>query len=380
MALQDELEKKPKVSLIKKARQLVDAAVKQIKDYQSGKDKPIKTRYKHFNENCLGGIFKGMIIVIAGISGSGKTHILQEIEEDIFNPELNPDCDDYVLLRCNWEMTVFKLLLRKLKRRLDKAMKTILFQPTEATDAERFQEVCDSERSDSIFYLEEPTDPKTWYEAVREFLMEHKGKKQVVITIDHIALVRDLLGNKKKAMDDLVEYINSLKKEFKNVSFILISQANRDIESRTDVRHLAPKRSDLYNTDTLFQIADLVIFAHNPYKLGHEKYMVVSPKRYEYLIEHMDKPDNKRTNFETYNKIFWHYLKIREIEDMEEIKDIYVETLTPPSLKETLAAEEKRKLIEESEKVVIDAGHSKDRHEKLPDDFLEDNEDNDVPF
>lgn len=391
MSLRDELEKEerksnPVKNLIKKAKELVEEAVDQIKRYQTGKDKPIKTRFEHFNKNCLGGIFKGMIIVIAGISGSGKTHVLQEIENDIFNKELNPDCDDYVLLRCNWEMTVFKLVLRKLKRGLDKAMQVILFNETSESDQEKFDEICDSEKNDNIYYLQEPTDPITWYETVKAFLIHHKDKKQVIITIDHLALVRDLAGVKKKAMDDLVEYINSLKKEFTNVSFILISQANRDIESRTDVRHLAPKRSDLYNTDTLFQIADIVLFIHNAYKLGHDKYMVVSPKRYEYLIDFMDKPSNKRTNFNTKNNIFWHYLKIREIEDMEDIQDIFIETLGVPNLRDSIMNTEKYKAMVENEEYEDEDEEELNTptkgiviHDSLPDDFEADNEE-DVPF
>lgn len=383
MSLQDELEGvKPKKSIIKKAVYLVNQAVKQIKKYQTGEDTPIKTRFAHFNENSLGGMFKGMIITIAGISGSGKSHVLQQIEDDVFNKELNPDCDDYVLLRCNWEMTVFKLLLRKLKNTLHKTMKSILFTAPEGEEAEKsFTEVCDTERSENIFYLEEPCDPKTWYENVKEFILENKKKKQIIITIDHIALVRDLMGNKKKAMDDLVEYINSLKKEFDNVTFIILSQMNRDIEGRIDIRHLAPKRSDLYNTDTLFQISDIVLVIHNAYKLGHEKYMVIAPMRYEYLMEHMDKPNNKRTNFLTKNLIFWHYLKIREIEDMENIADIHVETLHVPSLRDQLQKENKSEGLNEG----VSEGVKKQEkqvevHSQLPDDFLEDNEDNDVPF
>ena len=301
---------------------------------------------------------------------SGKTHVLQEIEEDIFNPELNPDCKETVLLRCNWEMVVFKLLLRKLKRTLNKTMKSILFEEVNDSDADEFKVVCDSERNDNIYYLEEPTDPKTWYEVVKEFLTLNKHKKQVIITIDHLALVRDLIGNKKKSMDDLVEYINSLKKEFNNVSFILISQLNRDIEGRTDVRHLAPKRSDLYNTDTLFQIADLVLVIHNPYKLGHEKYMIIDPKRYEYLEEWIDKPDNKRSNFNTKNAIFFHYLKIREIEDMETLKDIYVEPLVVNNFKKSQEAKGHTTQEVKLPQTTL---------EKLPDNFINGEKD-DLPF
>lgn len=323
------------LNLIVGAKNLVNKAVKQIIRYQSGEDFPIKTRFWHFNENCLGGIFKGMIITIAGTSGMGKTLFLQKIEEDVFNKDLNPDCDDYILLRCNWEMTVFRLLLRKLRRNLNKKIKDILFNKPIEEEVKQFQEVCDSERSDNIFYLEEPTDPKTWYEVVKAFLQLHKNKKHIIVTIDHIALIRDLLGNKKKAMDDLVEYINSLKKEFDNVSFIILSQMNREIEGRTDIKNLAPKKSDLYNSDTMYHVSDLVMVIHNPYKMGHDKYMVINGlatnddgeiinNRYEYLEDFMDKPENKLTNFLTKGNIFYHYLKIREDEDS---KDIAIEKL-----------------------------------------------------
>lgn len=323
------------MGIIKSAVGLVNEAVLKLREYQSGKVKPIKTRYTHFNENSLGGILSGMIVTIAGISGSGKTYLLQNIENDIFNKELNPDCDDYVLLRCNWEMTVFRLLLRKIKDTLNRPVKSILFNQVDDDDIPKFKDVCNSERNPNIFYMQEPTDPKTWYENVRGFLTTHKDKKQVVISIDHIALVRDIFGSKKKAMDELIEYINLLKSEFTNVSFILISQLNREIEGRTDTKHLAPKRSDLYNTDTLFQISDLVLVIHNPFKLGHEKYMVVSgidnkhpdTIRYGYLADYMIKPGNKTTSFATYNSIFYHYLKIREIDDMDNIKDIYIEEI-----------------------------------------------------
>ena len=180
-------------------------------------------------------------------------------------------------------------------------------------------------------------------------------------------------------MDELVEYINSLKKEFDNVSFINVSQMNRDIEGRIDVRHLAPKRSDLYNTDTLFQISDLVLVIHNPYKLGHEKYMVVAPMRYHYLIQHMDKPNNKRTNFTTKNLIFWHYLKIREIEDMENIADIHVENLKVPNLQDKLKTTEREKIIvsdadlTETERLYKEVVQP-EIHNSLPDDFLNDND------
>lgn len=326
----EQIKSNTRVSKIKKAVSLVNDAVKQILNYQSGKDSPIRTRFTHLNQNALGGIFKGNIITIAGISGSGKSHVLQQLEEDIFNKELNPNCANYALLRCNWEMTVFKLLLRKLKRRLDRSMKSILFEKTQGEDVGKFKSVCDEERSGDIYYLEEPCDPDEWYVDVRAFLNDMKHKEHVLVTIDHIALVRDITGGKKVAVDRLIENINLLKKEFTNVSFLILSQLNRDIESRTDIRLLAPKRSDLYQSDTIYHISDLVLVIHNPFRLGHDLYMlvpglatndkgqIINP-RYAHLGHVMERPDNKLTNFKTKGLIFWHYLKVRELEDYMDI-------------------------------------------------------------
>ena len=332
------------MGLIQSAKNKIDDAVKKIIRYQKGLDKPILTDLDHFNENCMGGIFAGMIITIAGVSGHGKSFLLQRIEESIFNKDLNPDCDDYVLLRCNYEMSVFKLLVRRLRRSLKKSMKEVLFQEIVDEDKIRFKEVADEERNPNIFYFEEPTDPETWYNTVKEFLQGHTDKKRVVVTIDHIALIRDVLRGKKKAMDDLVEYINSLKKEFSNVSFIILSQMNREIEGRTDIRFLAPQRSDLFNSDTMYQISDIVMVVHNPYKLGRDKYMVVpglaedeegrvKNSKYAYLEEFMTSPENNTTNFDTKGVIFYHYLKMREMEDVENVQDIHIERLTVNSKK-----------------------------------------------
>ena len=326
------------MGLIQAAKDKIDSAVKKIIRYQKGLDKPILTDLDHFNENCMGGIFAGMIITIAAISGGGKSYFLQRLEESIFNKDLNPDCDDYALLRCNYEMSVFKLLVRRLRRSLKKSMKEVLFQEILDEDQSKFKEITDKERNPNIYYLEEPTEPSVWYDTVKEFLQGHTDKKMVVITIDHIALIRDS-GNKKKAMDDFIEYINTLKKEFSNVSFIILSQLNREIEGRTDVRFLAPQRSDLYNSDTIYQISDVVLVIHNPYKLGRDKYMVVAGlsededgnvknSKYAYLEEYMLSPENNTTNFDTKGVIFYHYLKMREMEDVENVQDIHIERLT----------------------------------------------------
>ena len=265
------------------------------------------------------------VIFVTG--NSGKSYLLQQLETDVFNKELNPDCDDYVLLRVNWEMSVFKLLLRRLKSSLGETLTDLLFKEPSKEVSEKMKIECDAERIENIYYLEDPTSPEDFYRQVGMFLQEHKDKKQVFVSIDHIALVLSKNGNKKQAIDETVEYIIRMVKEYPNASFIPITQLNRDIEGRTDVRFLSPRRSDIYASDTIFQASDMVVVIHNPYKLGFDKYMSFETKDYKYLTEFMTKPSDRKSNFATRHLIFHHFLKIREIDDSIDKQDIHIENI-----------------------------------------------------
>lgn len=357
--------------MIKKASELVNHAIKQISRYQKGEDRPVKTRNARFNKNALGGIFKNNVITLAGISGSGKTYLLQQMETDIFDKTLNPDCDDYVLLRVNWEMSVFKLLLRRLKSALKTSISDLLFNTPDESVKSKMSVECNAERNPNIFYLQDPCTPKEFFDEVYGFLNEHRKKKHIIISIDHLALTIAVNGNKKQAIDEIVENINVLNKEFSNVSFILVTQMNRSIEERSDVRFLSPRRGDIYASDTIFHMSDIVIAVHHPFKLGHTKYMAFETKDYEYLSEFMTKPGDRKSNFNTKGLIFHHYLKLREVDDdSAPPEDIHIERIlkgdTPSS--STQYTEQDNELQE--------AGFTKITNLNVSEDFPDD----DIPF
>lgn len=320
---------KEKNIIIKKSKDLVQEAKEKILKLQKGEEIPIITRYDHLNNNLLGGIYNGLIITIAALSGFGKTTILKHIEDDMFDKSLNPNCEETVLLKCNYEMTVFNLLLRRLKEGLRKKMKSILTDKFSEIEEVNFEDIILKESNPNIYYIEKPLLPEEWYETVREFILEHQDKKSILISTDHLGLTKDK-GNKKQAMDEMLEYQNELKKEFSNVSFINLSQMNRELEMRTDIKHMQPKASDLYNSSNIMFISDLVLIIHNPFKLGINKYMLFNPSRYPHLEEFMYDSNRDYTNFDTKNAIMWHYIKLRQDDkDPEEEADntLYIERL-----------------------------------------------------
>ena len=169
---------------------------------------------------------------------------------------------------------------------------------------------------------------------VRSFLEQHQDKERVVVTLDHLGLIREeRYGGLKQAMDDLLNYQNELKKEFSNVSFINLSQLNRDLEGRTgDPKNHAPRLSDFFNSSNIAFISDVAIIINNAYRLGIDKYMVFPTSRYPHLKDYMLDPDRDKGSFETKGNVFWHYVKIRQNDfDPESGVDnsLWVERLYP---------------------------------------------------
>ena len=108
-----------------KIKSFKEAAAEELKYMQmrkEGKITSLKTRWNKFNQVSMNGLEWGSITTIAGISGSGKTAILNEMETSLF--ELNPD-DDFAVLSFNFEMVARRLVGRKISAKLNKTMKQL---------------------------------------------------------------------------------------------------------------------------------------------------------------------------------------------------------------------------------------------------------------
>ena len=311
---------------IKSSSAKVSEAEKELQSFHDGSIKPVLVRHSHVNINTFGGFLPRTINIIGGTSGTGKSYITQEWEEDFLNKELNPDADDHVLLRCNWEMVNRALLVRAIRKELpDMSLKDIYYSKKTPEVQAIIRKVIDREKSDRIFYFDQALDPHEYIQELKKFLDNFSNKKRIWVTIDHIGLVKG--NNKFESINTLVELLNDVKKDDKygNVTFIVVMQLNREIEKRSDVRNLAPNRGDFYGSDSVFQAADMVIVVHRPDRMGHEKYMQFSASKYKYLDKYYAPVRGKKVefrNFSTDNLVFFHYLKLRE-ED-HTMNDLYI--------------------------------------------------------
>jgi len=311
--------------MIRPVKEVAHQAMAMLKKYQSGELKPVKTGRPWLDE-LFGGLLPQDIVTIAGASGSGKSFELQRIKNYIMDKENNPNADNYAWLDNSLEMRFLSNILRDLNKNLEKSKKKILIEKFSRAEEELVKNYY-KQLTDGRFFIDEEAVTASEFEKnTKEFLKLHTDKLSVFVTIDHIALQKNGGGDKKGAIDSIIESINILKKEFPNAIWIVLSQLNRGILGRIKDKDIMamPNRGDLYNSDVIYHISDYLYISHNPYRLGINEFSRVNSKQYDYLEEHFTDKDKKgKVSFKTLGKIFYIILKSREAEIL--FDDIFIE-------------------------------------------------------
>lgn len=223
--------------------------------------KHFSTAYKeamHYEENLefvrtrtkldliMGGIEPNKLITIAGISGSGKSSLVNFIETE-----------------CSKEMSVLSFSLEMMAK--DQVRRKLKFLNTKSKQ-EKDDEINRMKGAD-IWYHEEPVSERDIDSIAREFIETRKVEK-ILIVIDHVLLLkgRDPLGT----IGELQKVLIALRK-LKKVSIIQIAQMNRNIETleriKTPQFHY-PQRGDIAAADSIYHASDVIMVVHNPESLG----------------------------------------------------------------------------------------------------------------
>ncbi|HAV24927.1 MAG TPA: hypothetical protein DCX01_02000 [Bacteroidetes bacterium] len=270
------------------------AALRYIDGRRKGEIKSLTTPWNKFNNISMGGIEWQTITTIAGMSGSGKTAVLGQLETGL--KDLNPN-EDFAILSFNFEMLSSRLVARKLSNKM-KITTQQLYSASEnfsLNDNYYMNAVQESRKLNKydIYYVDIPGSVKALEATVIKFSKEIG--KPVIVMLDHTLLVKKAGGAQDRdLLYDLMAMFNGLKKLIK-VAFILISQMNRNIEASERIQNPDlhyPKKQDIFGADACYMYSDIVVVTHRPEMLGIRTY---GPKRWP-----------------TDDAIFWHYLKVRE--------------------------------------------------------------------
>jgi len=338
---------------IRQYKQVLKSGMDEIASYQNRDKLLINTGYDMFDM-----LVPGSVVTIAGPSFTGKTILLNKLKKNIMSVDYNSHANNFIWLSNSLEMTILMNTLRDLSFKLGKPKKEILLTHFEEHEKLLVKQYY-VEQSDGRFFInEEPPTPEEFREEVGKFLEEYKDKDLVVVDFDHTALAKG--KNKKEVMDAIYQIQNEFKKTYPNVLFVNVSQFNRESLSRVEDKSEAmkPRRSDLYQSDELFQVSDVVICLSIPYKLGIENYRSVSPSFYEYLGDHFGDFNSKRTkvSFKTYGRIFYEVLKSRFSEGITP-RDTFIEVIEedtrPPQEQQPTKAEPKKPKFEEEDAIIL---------------------------
>lgn len=313
---------------IRKFKDVAHEALEEIRQFQSGEKRIIKTGRPYLDD--IFPVVNGTVITISAPSSVGKSFELMRVMNNIMDTSLNPTATNFVSLNITLEMKTFNLVLRDLNKRLRKTKVGIVteeFSPEELALVEEYKKYISDDRQ---YISQDPTTPSKFYNACRQFILDNQDKESIIIGYDHLALTgADKGEGKNSTIEAVIEKVNDLKMEFKNVIFILVSQTNSDIQKRAKEkdRTSQPIQSDLYYSGFTFQISDYVVVLVNPFKLGIAEYSKLQTEHYPQLKDYfLEEDKNGRASLETYGVVYYHLLKCRESEDGQ-FPDIYAEDL-----------------------------------------------------
>lgn len=253
----------------------------------------LKTRFGKLN-TALGKFFRfKQVTSINGLSGHGKSALLNMILSDFTNKNLNKEFKKPVIIVHNsFEMLPVDEVLRKVSSKIEKSHLYLLSSELVVEDnTAKYNTISDNEFEKISQYLEEDIDIDHYYfehptningilkniKASIDFYQEKYSTNEipkVVVALDHTLLVEQDKGD--GVLDTITKIAKTaiwLKK--RGYMVILLGQLNNEIERPERIKNPDlhfPIKSDIYAQGQLYNACDNVLIIHQPELLGITRY------------------------------------------------------------------------------------------------------------
>jgi len=245
-----------------------------IEGRRKGTIRSLRTKWKKFNDLCMGGLEPNAIYIIASISGGGKSAFISSIETDIFDLNIG---EDIVVLNLSFEMQSSKIVGRKLSYKLKKTASE-LYSVTSKLDQKDLTDIeteLKTIRDYPIFYVDTPGTVEEIGNTITKFREMYVKDKWLIITIDHALLTKQSTGERERETLVNLQRLLIQEKKIGKTTIIELSQLNREIEEKDRITNPSlhfPQRRDIAGSDSLYHGADYVIVMHRPEILGLKVY------------------------------------------------------------------------------------------------------------
>lgn len=250
----------------------------EIKDGINGIQKTLITRWGRVNHAMMGGFRFASNYIIAGLSGHGKSWLLNLLIQDFLNAELNSKFyKKFNILHFGFEMEAKEEILRMISSKTGDSYEDLLSVNKKYDKYTYLDDVYKEISKRRLYIVEEPGSLEHVENTIYEFNKQHQ-EEELIVTLDHSLLVTDIGGDELRMISDMGKMFIRIKKRIGSMNIIL-GQLNGEIENqerRADIPSRAflhyPIKKDLYGGKQLFHAANDVLIVHQPYLLGIEKY------------------------------------------------------------------------------------------------------------
>lgn len=308
-------QKQEYVPKLKTPREVAANALKTVKEEATGRQLGLRTRFPSLNI-AIGKYFRfKQVYAIAGLSGHGKSILLNMLTQDFLNDKLNLDTCvyDYIVCAHAFEMNPEDEELRKASSKLQVSYNHLLsseytngtYNTLNEEELANLDEVLHEDIDKPLYYFDEPCElaniPFNIIAAINKYKtdtfnsatrLERYCRKtgelieeiecpddiknpKVIITIDHTLLLKQAKDEYEvlHTMRNLAKTAIALKK--KGYLIMFVGQFNNNIEKIERIKNVEvqyPVKSDIYAQGEIFNACDGVFTIHQPELLGILKY------------------------------------------------------------------------------------------------------------
>ena len=293
-----------------------------IVSLQHKKSTILRTGIDHLDNNLIGGLTNKMVF-IGSRPAMGKTTSAEKILTNLLEPLINPN-QNISILKMNLEMGMQSLLLRDYKKALNRDMRDILERPFTVEESEVIKTVVAKHNDKRIINFSKTVNGDELRYLLNKFISisNEKGLFEKVVIVDHLHIYPT-----KKEIDEVLFICNEAKMSDPHLSFIFYFQFGRSLEDiwrdtkdkKANPKTFLPNSSHIYNTDSLMQYGSIVMGQVIPQVVEMEEYASVYKDRNLHLAGHFldDNPDNKTVRLKGRNRIYYNYIKIRDLDELD---------------------------------------------------------------